>query len=1536
MRRVPYLRKMLSVAEIVAIAETGWEASSEEDISRAAEWDPTLRATLVYGGQYRRNSGMAIAIAHAAPVTQVEKRLHPDEELQLLVVDMSIRGAKVRMVVNHGDPSSDPNAKVQHYIDVQKALIHIAKEDIQRGSYPEGMKVTDYGGGSSGRLVLWAGDQNMVEFPEVDEAEDKGNLAGDALKRVVSAMRGVRHSLGDTRDMVRHVAADKKRVYTHQGRRLDRMEGTASMLDSAAPSPKSPKITEASHIELNDLKYEYMLPRLGMQVACAHHKAVRVTLQFTQDMVAQPTWKYRARGYSPEVWRRMLQEIEEAYAEPVETELRVSEDGEVTMKAKIRSEEEQFEDMKTRISKTLQAAEKAERGLEHKQIAQVEGAQAQWAKKAGRQRKGSNAEREARAQAARLGRKAAGLRKRRALREYERDRCKKWSYGSQGVKELYAWVDKKGVTGPMEGLRYPGTDKGGELQQTREGMLDVCKVRWEELFNRHKQVDEAATEAQKAEREASVERLRDTIRWHMASLEGRGERVMAGLTVETMFSEENVGPAVTEMTKGTEPGQGGLPPEYYNLEGVKEKVVPRLCRLFREVFGNRDMTESMKVAIITVLFKGKGKDEQDVGSYRPISVTPTEYRIMTKAIQRQLHKVVRQIIGTTQVGCLGGDRQVYDNTMLLVEGLHRMNSETGGGVVVQVDNSSAFDLVRWDYAHLVLEEMGFPLEFREMIKVLYHDIRFRLKVNGGLGPECGVSNGVRQGCGVSPLIFVLVQETLLMSIRRDTELHGARLGKRSAAETKERCVVDDTVVYLRDVDQLPRLFELMGDYERASGQMLCEEKSSVILAGHQKARKAELGEKIKKKVCFGDEGVEVDKGLGVVVGTEAQVRVQWTSMLDRISEECLRDMTALKKDLSVPARTALVAGAYASKTLYTTQTQVPKNANAILAEAQRKLDMAVFGRNQEVGEWGRYYMTKELSYQPGLDGGLGHIHLQSKMEAEWGALALSMVARKAAWHELWGEVLDGVYPGLQELTPGGLAGTTCAFHLLQECEEATEVQRRAFAVLGRLQAPSGRWEQKRKESEEEGSEQETGAAGKKGGAGKEEGPTHEWRKAMVHAQPLFFNVWYTKGTMLTGRSTKEVEGHACAWAARGLRTWGDLILPSGAVVSAPIFRMAHPGLSMEVYAAMRREFLEEWKEGMAQTDEAPGELEAVCRVWTKRTLVNGGNTRIEKMRVGDVYRRLLAEMWQVPKQFQDGQEGDRVWKEGHRERPEEARREDMAAVYKGIRHPAVPKYLQEKVYQVATGTGLVGARYGHHAYQGVCPRCGDTDSHEHAFGGCKEVQKAFACFANMWHKATGEKVSAHDRWFTLWGYRRTRWWCEEQEAEFGSEGTEEVFRVLHAAIVVAVHDSRHSMRKLKGHMIYQQAQGVALRMIQDRRAHVSKAKFDAIWVIPGYVREVGKGSGLRLCVYESGFKRAVCTPQPEQEAPVGVMELYTDGGAAEGVAGWGFVAVQNGVAVHEACGPVAIDESDPGWTGADRATNNTGEVTAVIAALRWV
>jgi hypothetical protein len=210
--------------------------------------------------------------------------------------------------------------------------------------------------------------------------------------------------------------------------------------------------------------------------------------------------------------------------------------------------------------------------------------------------------------------------------------------------------------------------------------------------------------------------------------------------------------------------------------------------------------------VISVLYKGKGKDKEAAKSYHPISITPAEYRIITRAIQQMLEPAVRTVIGKTQVGYLSDGRQARDNTVLLGETARALEGDGKGGIAVQVDNSAAFDRVKWEFMHAVLEDFGFPPEFRQLVRTMYTDVAFKVKVNGQIGPKQGQSNGVRQGCGASPLLFILVQEALLIAIRLDPELKGIDLP--DGDKIRERCLADDTVAYLESVDQLPRLFEV--------------------------------------------------------------------------------------------------------------------------------------------------------------------------------------------------------------------------------------------------------------------------------------------------------------------------------------------------------------------------------------------------------------------------------------------------------------------------------------------------------------------------------------------------------------------------------------------------------------------------------------------------------------------------------------------------------------------------------------------------------
>ena len=81
---------------------------------------------------------------------------------------------------------------------------------------------------------------------------------------------------------------------------------------------------------------------------------------------------------------------------------------------------------------------------------------------------------------------------------------------------------------------------------------------------------------------------------------------------------------------------------------------------------------------------------------------------------------------------------------------------------------------------------------------------------------------------------------------------------------------------------------------------------------------------------------------------------------------------------------------------------------------------------------------------------------------------------------------------------------------------------------------------------------------------------------------------------------------------------------------------------------------------------------------------------------------------------------------------------------------------------------------------------------------------------------SGEKLGTNP-WNTLWGVRL--WQDEEEKCQWGSEEMEEIYQVMRAAMIVAVHEA-HGRRKKgstvkqwKAHQIYQRAQTLVQSMI---------------------------------------------------------------------------------------------------------------------------
>ena len=98
------------------------------------------------------------------------------------------------------------------------------------------------------------------------------------------------------------------------------------------------------------------------------------------------------------------------------------------------------------------------------------------------------------------------------------------------------------------------------------------------------------------------------------------------------------------------------------------------------------------------------------------------------------------------------------------------------------------------------------------------------------------------------------------------------------------------------------------------------------------------------------------------------------------------------------------------------------------------------------------------------------------------------------------------------------------------------------------------------------------------------------------------------------------------------------------------------------------------------------------------------------------------------------------------------------------------------------------------------------------------------------------------------------------------------------------------------------------------------------------VSEGSKGQ-LRMRMFEKTF-----TPPPaqdvEEKGTSSEYEMYTDGSAMAHGAGWAFVLVKKDVEEKEGHGPVELRSSSNTFRGAEKATNNTGEITAILEGLR--
>lgn len=269
-------------------------------------------------------------------------------------------------------------------------------------------------------------------------------------------------------------------------------------------------------------------------------------------------------------------------------------------------------------------------------------------------------------------------------------------------------------------------------------------------------------------------------------------------------------------------GVDGLPYEVYAAN------IPLFVMIFLELFNdclsNLIPLPGSSLSKIILLYK-KG-DASELKNWRPISLTNTDYKILTKVLNNRLTKIATEVISPRQFGFIQG-RQIWDN-IHSINNLLQSRAKITNGYALFLDMEKAYDRISWPYLFASLAKFKAPIVFINWIKLLYYELSSYIILPTGNSPSFPIFQGLRQGDPLSPLLFNFAIDFLLRSI--DTNISGIHLS--SGTNISHAAFADDTVVCLGSQYDRIKFSYLLDEYQSASNSKINTTKTVVVKVGN--------------------------------------------------------------------------------------------------------------------------------------------------------------------------------------------------------------------------------------------------------------------------------------------------------------------------------------------------------------------------------------------------------------------------------------------------------------------------------------------------------------------------------------------------------------------------------------------------------------------------------------------------------------------------------------------------------------------------------
>lgn len=298
-------------------------------------------------------------------------------------------------------------------------------------------------------------------------------------------------------------------------------------------------------------------------------------------------------------------------------------------------------------------------------------------------------------------------------------------------------------------------------------------------------------------------------------------------TLSCEITEAEILNAIKGLNANKSPGIDGIPAEFYCK--FWEIIKVELTKIIKNIIHGTLLGSSQRKAIITLL--PKGGDLKFMKSWRPISLICCDVKIVSKILANRIRPLMSDIISNNQY-CVNG-RTITDCNNDLRDVLYYYGETKSTGAIINLDWEKAFDRVNWKFLIRIMKKMGFPESIINWVLVLHTNIQSVCMVNGNLTMPFDIKRGVRQGCPMSMLFYVIFQEPLYKAITKCKTIIPPSLPSK---QVKNLGYADDTSIIVKSDEGFVSAFNLLDKFQRASNSKLNLRKTKVYGFGEWENR----------------------------------------------------------------------------------------------------------------------------------------------------------------------------------------------------------------------------------------------------------------------------------------------------------------------------------------------------------------------------------------------------------------------------------------------------------------------------------------------------------------------------------------------------------------------------------------------------------------------------------------------------------------------------------------------------------------------------